>query len=244
MNNSTGCVIVSGGSRGLGLTIVEHCLSRGLAVATFARSSTQEIQDLQQEYDSQLFFASLDIVNFEDVSKFVSDVSAKFGRIYALINNAAIGQDHLLSHISNDKIEQILRINLLAPILLTKSVIKKMLLSEGAAHIVNISSICGSRGYPGLSAYSATKGGIDAFARSMAREVGSRGILVNNIAPGFFLSEMSSLLSDEQMQTITRRTPTGKLIEPEEIFGVLNFLLFDNTNITGQTFFVDGGITI
>ena len=78
----------------------------------------------------------------------------------------------------------------------------------------------------------------------MAREVGSRGILVNNIAPGFFLSEMSSLLSDEQMQTITRRTPTGKLIEPEEIFGVLNFLLFDNTNITGQTFFVDGGITI
>jgi len=244
MNINKGAILISGGSRGLGLNFVENCLKRGYPVATFARTETDDIRQLKKEYAELLLFSELDATNLDALKDFVGQTGEKFQHIYGLINNAAIGQDHLLSHLATEKIEQIVKVNLLAPILLTKLVIKKMLIENKAGHIINISSICGSRGYPGLSVYSATKGALDAFTRSMAREVGERNILINSIAPGFFLSEMSSLLSDQQMQTITRRTPTNKLVEPEEILPILNLLLFENSNMTGQTVYIDGGITI
>ena len=236
-------VVVSGGSRGLGLEIVEHLLQRGANVATFARSDTEATRELAVKHGERFHFEALDARDLERTASFVDAACERFSPPYGLVNNAALGQDHLLAQTPPEAVARLLAVNLNAPILLTRSMIRKMLLSGTGGRIVNISSICGLKGYPGLVVYSATKGAMDAFTRSLAREVGARNILVNSIAPGFFESEMSSVLSVEQLDTIRRRTPTGRLIESKEILPVLDMLLFSNTNLTGQTIVVDGGIT-
>jgi 3-oxoacyl-[acyl-carrier protein] reductase len=240
MNTKQDIVIISGGSRGLGLEIVKYCLAQDFLVATFSRKRTPEIDLLKEEYKEQLFFSEVDITDNDSLSCFVKEVAAK-GNIYGLINNAAIGQDHLLANMSVKVITDIININLTSTILLTRLVLKRMMLSNNGGHIINISSICGSRGFTALTVYSATKGAIDAFTRSLAREVGERGIFVNSIAPGFFSSEMSSVLTEDQLETITRRTPTRKLTEPADVISALKFLLTEENNVTGQLVFVDGG---
>jgi 3-oxoacyl-[acyl-carrier protein] reductase len=237
-------IIISGGTRGLGLAMTTHCLQRGCAVATFARQATKEIEAAGAAHPGRLHFEPLDASAAEPIEKFVERVAAKFGAIHGLVNNAAIGQDHLLAHIAPAMVESIITVNLTGPILLTRSVVRRMLLGGAGARIVNITSICGTRGYPGLTVYSATKGGMDAFTRSLARELGGRGILVNAIAPGFFSSAMSSVLARQQLETITRRTPTERLCTEQDILPVLDMLLFEPINQTGQTIAVDGGATI
>lgn len=236
-------LFISGGSRGLGGAIVSHWLERGASVATFARRRTPQVGALVERFPERLLFAELDATSTGDVNRFVAEAVERFGRIDFLVNNAAMGQDHLLANMSPELIRAVTETNVVAPILLTRTVVRHMLLA-GAGRIVNISSICGTRGFPGLSVYSASKGAMDAFARSLARELGSRGILVNSIAPGFFASEMSSVLSSEQLETIRRRTPTGRLIDEEEILPLLDQLLLGPPSITGQTYCVDGGATL
>jgi 3-oxoacyl-[acyl-carrier protein] reductase len=238
---TNGGIIVSGGSRGLGLVFVRHCLSKGAAVASFARSTSDEMNELAANHPDRFFFAPVDATDRDAVSGFVGTVAKRFGSICGLINNAAIGQDHLLAHMSPEIMDRILDINLRAPIMLTREVIRHMLLNANGGRIVNISSICGSRGYQGLTVYSACKGGLDAMTRSLAREVGERGILVNSLAPGFFSSEMSEVLDVDQMNTIRRRTPTDRLTTPEDLLATLDLLIFEPGNITGQVLTVDGG---
>ena len=234
---------MSGGSRGLGLAIVKACLEEGYAVSTFARSETGETRQLAERFGDRFGFSSIDGRDERAVSALVRSAAERF-ELWGLVNNAAIGQDHLLPHLSLDRLRAIVDIDIVAPIVLTRAVVKRMLLNEHGGRIVNVSSICGSRGYPGLTVYSAAKGALDAFTRSLAREVGPRHILVNSVAPGFFSSEMSEVLSDEQMQVIVRRTPTQSLCTAEDITPVVSQLLFHNRNITGQTFYVDGGATV
>jgi 3-oxoacyl-[acyl-carrier protein] reductase len=237
-------ILLSGGSRGLGLAMVQHLLQRGQSVATFARSATPAMQTLAAKHPGKFLFQPLDATDAAAVKKFVADAEAKLGPITGLVNNAAVGQDHLLIHMAEEDIDRILAINLRGPFLLTKAVLRKMMLRQDGGRIVNVSSICGSRGFTGLTIYSATKGALDAFTRSLAREVGSRGILVNSLAPGFFSSEMSEVLSEEQMDVIRRRTPTGTLSEPRHILKALDYLLFEADNVTGQVLAVDGGSSI
>jgi 3-oxoacyl-[acyl-carrier protein] reductase len=234
-------VIVSGGSRGLGLVMARHCLAKGSPVATFARSATPEMDQLAAQHPGRFHFETLDAADAAALEQYVGRVAAKFGSIFGLINNAAIGQDHLLAHISPAEIDALLTVNLKAPILLTRAVLRRMMINPAGGRIINITSICGSRGYAALTVYSATKGGMDAFTRSLAREVGSRNILVNAIAPGFFPSAMSSVLAQRQLDTIRRRTPTERLCTETDVLPVLDILLFSDANITGQTWFVDGG---
>lgn len=238
---SQAVAIVSGGSRGLGLGMVEHLLAKGCKVATFARSGTPATTRLAANHPGEFYFAAVDAADAKAVQAFVTAARAALGPVTLLVNNAAVGQDHMLSHMPLDKIEQLLAINLLGPIVLTKAVVRAMLVDGRGGRIVNISSICGQRGYPGLAVYSATKAGLDGFTRSLAREVGARNILVNSIAPGFFLSEMSSVLAPEQTASIVRRTPTGKLVDEHNVLPVLDMLLFTDHNMTGQTVVVDGG---
>jgi 3-oxoacyl-[acyl-carrier protein] reductase len=236
-------VLLSGGSRGLGLHLTEHLLEGGHVVWTFARSATDATEQLEAEPGGRFHFRALDARDMDGMKGLVADLVGEHGRIDALVNSAAVGQDHLLSHTPPDVIDAIIGINIKAPILLTRLVLRHMLVADRPGRIVNISSICGSQGYPGLVVYSASKGAMDAFTRSLAREVGGRGILVNSIAPGFFESEMSSVLSADQLATIKRRTPTGILSVESQIAEVLDMLLFSDTNITGQTIYVDGGVT-
>jgi 3-oxoacyl-[acyl-carrier protein] reductase len=199
---------------------------------------------LQAEYGEKFYFEALDAVDQSGVQKFVGSVNRRFGSIDALINNAAVGQDELLVHTSPERVAQIISINITAPLLLTRLVVRRMLLNRGQNSVVNITSICGSRGYKGLSVYSASKGALDAFTRAMARELGEAGIAFNSVAPGFFASDMSSVLLPEQMDTIRRRTPSGDLTDEKNVLAVVDLLLSRETNIDGQTITVDGGISI
>lgn len=236
-------ILISGGSRGLGAHFVSHLLAAGHAVATFARKPTPLMAELTDRHPGRFEFLACDANDLVALTGFVNRLADRFGGIHGLINNAAIGQDHLLVHTAPAIVQSIIATNLAAPILLTRLVLKQMLLQEGGGRIVNISSICGLRGYTGLTVYSATKAALDAFTRSLAHEVSGRGVLVNSIAPGFFESEMSSVLSAEQLATIRRRTPTGHLTTEANLLPVLEMLLFSDTNMTGQTIVVDGGIT-
>lgn len=237
-------IIISGGSRGLGLHFAEELLKNGNSVATFARSRTEAMDKLEAEYPGKFIFESLDATNEDGIKKFVRKVQKAFGSIDSLVNNAAIGQDQLLMHTDIDTIKRIIDINIAGPIILTRAVLKYMFIQDNGGNIVNIGSICGSRGYTGLSVYASSKGAIDAFTRSLARELGERNILVNSLAPGFFESEMSSVLLPEQLNVIKRRTPTRVLSNEDNIFKMLDLVLARVTNIQGQTMFIDGGITI
>jgi 3-oxoacyl-[acyl-carrier protein] reductase len=236
-------ILVSGGSRGLGLDIVGHLAQAGHVVATFARSLTGELSRLAGRHPGAVRAWACDARDHAAVAARVGELAREFGRIDGLVNNAALGQDHLLAHMPPKLIGEIIAVNVEAPLLLTRIVLRQMLLQDGGGRIVNISSICGSRGFPGLAVYSATKGAMDAFTRALAREVGERGILVNAIAPGFFESEMSAVLSADQLGTIVRRTPTGRLTSTAQILPVLDMLLFHDTNMTGQVLPIDGGAT-
>lgn len=236
-------IFISGGSRGLGGHLVEHFLAIGHTVSTFARNETELTHRLSEDFAGQFQFTQCDAMDLAKISVALDKLEAKTGSIDILINNAAIGQDHLLVHTDPSVVRRILSTNIEAPILLTRLVLKKMLLQDNGGRILNISSICGSKGYTGLSAYSASKGAMDAFTRSLAQEVSGRGILVNSIAPGFFESEMSAVLSSDQLATIKRRTPTGQLTTDANLLPVVDLLLFADTNITGQTLTIDGGAT-
>jgi 3-oxoacyl-[acyl-carrier protein] reductase len=234
-------VLVSGGSRGLGLAFVEHLAGLGHVVATFARRMTGELEALGKRHPETLRTWACDARDYRRLDHEVGALVKEFGRIDGLVNNAALGQDNLLAHMRPSAIGELIATNVEAAVMLSRTLVRQMLLQEGGGRIVNISSICGSKGYPGLTVYSATKGAMDAFTRSLAREVGERGIFVNAIAPGFFESEMSSVLSSEQLSTIMRRTPSGKLTGTGQILPVLDLLLFGDTNITGQILLIDGG---
>ena len=238
------CIIISGGSRGLGLELVKFCLNKGYSVVTFARKITNEIEKIMSSNSEDFLFQIVDLSDVKMAKSIVDIASDKFGIIYGLVNNAAIAQDNLLTHTRDDEIHRIITVNLESQIVLTKYVIRKMLIQGLGGRIVNISSIASIRGYSGLTVYSATKAAINAFTRTLAQEVGSKGILVNAIAPGFFESDMSSVLTKEQLEIIIRRTPTLKLIKIEDILPVFNLLMFEDINVTGQTFLIDGGASI
>lgn len=237
------CVLVSGGSRGLGLAIVNSILDGGAKVAAFARTVTPEMEALAAEYPDRVFVGSVDATDHKAAVSFIKDASAHLGPIDGLVNNAAIGQDSLHVHTSPERIAAIIETNLTAPLVLTRAVLRHIMSNTGRGRVVNITSICAQRGYAGLVAYSATKGGLDSVTRALAREMHGR-VLVNSVAPGFFASEMSSVLGPNQLDTITRRTPTGRLVEPENVIPVVSMLLFADTNINGQVLVLDGGGSI
>lgn len=236
-------VLVSGGSRGLGLAIVQDILERGAKVAAFARTVTPELEELADEHPESVFVRSVDATDMSAVASFIADAARALGPIDGLVNNAAIGQDSLHIHTSPERIGDIITTNLTSPLLITRAVLRHMMAKGNRGRVVMITSICGQRGYSGLVAYSATKGGLDAAVRALAREMHGR-VLVNSVAPGFFASEMSSVLGNDQLATITRRTPSGRLVEPNHIVPLTSMLLFDDTNINGQVLVCDGGGSI
>ncbi len=240
---ASSCVVVSGGSRGLGLAIVESILANGAKVATFARTITPELEALAGEYPDRVHLASVDATDRKAINTFIKEAEAKLGPIDSLVNNAAIGQDSMHVHTSPERIEDIVTTNLVAPLVLTRAVLRRILAGPGRGRVVMVTSICAQRGYAGLVAYSSTKGGLDSAMRAIAREMHGR-VLCNSIAPGFFASEMSSVLGTTQLDAITRRTPTGRLVEPENVIPVLDMLLFADTNTNGQVLVTDGGGSI
>jgi 3-oxoacyl-[acyl-carrier protein] reductase len=233
-------VLLSGGSRGLGIAMVEDLLSRGVKVATFARTVTPELADLMTKYDGAALAAAVDTTDRAAVDAYIKRTEAELGPIDGLVNNAAIGQDSLHIHTSPDAIATIVNVNLTAPLLLTRAVVRRIMARGGRGRVVSITSICAQRGFPGLAAYAATKGGMEAATRALAREFRDR-VLINCVAPGFFASEMSSVLGQTELDAIVRRTPTGRLSEPSDVLPLVRTLLLDESNVQGQSYMIDGG---
>jgi 3-oxoacyl-[acyl-carrier protein] reductase len=236
-------VIVSGGSRGLGKAITEALLDAGYKVSAFSRTSSDFVQ--QMAGNDKFFFAQADLSNGPSISAFLKTADHLFGAPYGLVNCAATAAAGLLATASEDSIRKVLSVNAEGTLCLTRRVVRRMLIARAGGVILNISSISSLRGFKGLSTYAFTKGGLDAFTRALARELGPERIRVNSIAPGYYDTDISRSLTEAQKQQILRRTPLGRLGEPEDVVGAVRFLLSDEASfITGQVLVVDGGSTV
>jgi 3-oxoacyl-[acyl-carrier protein] reductase len=243
-------VIVTGGSRGLGAAMIAGLLADGYRVSTCSRSKTEIIDQLSCEYADRFFWAPCEVGEADQVDAFVAAANKQAGddRLWGLVNNAGIAQAGILASFPNVESERILKVNLLGTIQMARAAAKVMLAQKTDAfkggRIINISSIIGTRGYNGLSAYSASKAGVDGFSRALARELGPRQITVNSVAPGYVATEMSATLNAAQMKQIVGRTPLGRLASEDDILNAVRFFLGQSSSaITGQTLIIDGGIS-
>jgi 3-oxoacyl-[acyl-carrier protein] reductase len=239
--------IVTGGTRGLGLGIVHGLLAAGYDVIAIARHESDELVALKREVRpgraATVHFQAFDLCDISNIPALVKDLRKQFGSIYGLVNNAGIGTGGLLATMRDAQIERIVRLNTVAPVILTKYVLRSMM-ADNAGRIVNIASIVSFTGYSGLSVYSATKASLIGFTRSLAREIGGLGITVNAIAPGFVDTEMTSSLDSDQRAKIKRRSALRRLVEPADVANAVEFLLSDKAkNITGTVLTVDAGST-
>ena len=240
-------VIVTGGSRGLGLSIVQRLAHSGFRPIAIARSEGKEFAKARQEAAEagtpSFDFVPYDLTDIEGLHELVRQLRGRFGAIYGLVNNAGMSTDGVLALTPTAQIEQVVRLNTLSPMVLTKYVVRSMM-ADGGGRIVNISSIIASTGYSGLSVYAATKASLVGFTRSLAREVGRVGINVNAVAPGFVDTEMTRGLTTEQRQKIERRSALRRLVEAGDVADAVQFLLGEQSkNITGTVLTVDAGNT-
>jgi 3-oxoacyl-[acyl-carrier protein] reductase len=246
MTNTEGrVVVITGGSRGLGAVIVQAYLDAGYRVATCARTRTEQVDSWLSDGDTadRLLFCETDVSDRGDDAAFIKAVVERWGRVDILVNNAGVARDGVIATAREADVDTVIDLNLKGTLEITRLVTRRML-SQGGGYIVSISSIVGLSGYRGLTVYSATKAALDGLTRALSRELGSRNIFVNSVAPGYLRTEMSHGLDEEQLEQIVRRTPAGRLGDPEDIARLVMFLTSeDNTYITGQTFVADGGLT-
>jgi 3-oxoacyl-[acyl-carrier protein] reductase len=240
-------VILTGGSRGLGAAAVRALLDAGYFVSTCSRKKTEFIEEMETDPASKdrFFYQALDVENVSEHEHFLDTCVERAGcGLHGLVNNSGIAMSGVLATFPNIDSERILKVNLLGPMAMSRAAIKHFLKGRQGGRIVNISSIIGSRGYNGLAAYSASKAGLDGLTRALARELGRLKVTVNSIGPGYVRTDMSAALSEGQMDQIARRTPLGRLGEPEDTVALMLFLLSDAASyITGQVILVDGGIS-
>ncbi len=237
-------VLVTGGSRGIGLGIAQRLAVAGFNVVAVARRESDELRAaIGEARQGNLHFRACDLSAIDDLPAFVKATRDEFGAIYGLVNNAGIGTEGLLATMHNSDIEALVRLNVLSPVILTKYVVRHMM-ADGEGRIVNISSIIASTGYNGLSVYGATKAAATGFTRSLAREVGKVGITVNAIAPGFIDTELTHNLGGEGRERIAKRAALRRLPEVDDVARMVEYLFSDGgRNITGSVLTIDAGNT-
>jgi 3-oxoacyl-[acyl-carrier protein] reductase len=247
MPDATRSVLVTGGSRGLGLAICQKLAGAGYRVITVARHKnknvTAAIAQAERASKGALHFVPFDLGKIDEIPGLVRGLRKEFGPLFGLVNNAAIRHYGVLSTMHNTRLEEQVRVNTLSPIVLTKYVVRGMM-SAGAGRIVNVASIIGATGYSGLAAYAATKTSMLGFTRSLAREVGRLNINVNAVSPGFLATDMTRPFDQDDLQKIMRRTALRRFPEVEDVADAVEFLLGDKArNITGTVLTVDAGAT-
>ena len=240
-------VIVTGGSRGLGLAMSGALAAGGYRVIAVARKVSAELAaaaaKAAQDGRGAIEFRACDLSDLAAIAPLVRALRADFGALYGLINNAGLGTSGILSNMRDQEIQRLIQLNTVSPIVLSKYVVRSMM-TQREGRIVNIASIVATTGYSGLSVYSATKASLIGFTRSLAREVGQLGITVNALAPGFVATEMTHELSDSQREKIARRSALHRMPEPIDVAHSALFLLGESgRNITGTVITIDAGNT-
>lgn len=241
-------VIVTGGSRGIGLGIVRRLANAGCRAIAVARKESPELREAIQEAAKNgagaIGFSAYDLADTSGMPALVKQLRKDHGPIYALVNNSGMSIEGTLALTNPAQIEQIVRLNVVSPILLSKSVLRSMMADGAGGRIVNLASIVASTGYSGLSVYAATKASMLGFTRSLAREVGRAGVTVNAVAPGFIDTEMTKSLTEEHREQIARRSALRRLAEVDDVAAAVEYLLSDGArNITGTVITVDAGNT-
>jgi|SRR6185437_6441278 len=240
-------VLVTGGSRGLGLGIVRKLTAAGYRVIAVARGENEQFRKARSEIEvthpGSLGFSILDLAEVEKIAGFVSQIRKEYGPIYGLVNNAGISHEGSLAMMSIAEIDKLVRVNTLAPIVLTKYVVRGMM-SDGSGRVINVSSIMAFTGFSGLSVYGATKSSLIGFTRSLAREVGRSGITVNSVAPGFIETQLTQGMDTEERDRIKRRSALRRFAEVDDVANTVEFLMSEKAkNITGTVITVDAGST-
>ncbi len=236
--------LVTGASRGIGAAIADQLGSEGAIVVGTAtsQSGAEAITARFAEKGIQGKGAVLNVTDAASVAALLEDVTASYGTPQVLVNNAGITKDNLLMRMSEDEWFDVINTNLSAIYRLSKACLRGMMKARWG-RIINISSVVGSMGNAGQSNYAATKAGVAGFARSLAKEVGSRGITVNTVAPGFIDTDMTKVLSDDQKNLMLANIPLARLGQPEEIASVVKFLASDAASyVSGETIHVNGGM--
>jgi 3-oxoacyl-[acyl-carrier protein] reductase len=237
-------VLVTGGTRGVGLAVARKLATDGYCVFALGRRESDDLSRAVAEFPAgMLNFVPFDLANVDVIPDLVREMKSEHGPLYGLVNNAALGTEGLLSNMHNSDIERLVKLNITSPITLSKYAVRAMM-TKGEGRIVNISSIIGFTGYSGLSVYGATKAAMLGFTRSLAREVGRLGVTVNAVAPGFMETEMTASMDDNQRAKIAKRSALQRLVDVEDVANAVSYLMSDAArNVTGTTITVDAGNT-
>ena len=235
--------LITGASSGLGRHFSKTLSEAGATVILSARRM-DNLVELQKELNGKSHIFSLDVTSAESVEQLFKEIKKEFGSAEILVNNAGIHMDNILLRMDTKEWKKVLDVNLNGPFYLTRLLLKDMIKNK-QGRIINISSISGTDGNKGQSNYSASKGGLLAFTKSLAKEVGRRNITVNCIAPGIIETDMIADLSDTVKTDYLKRIPLKKFGKPEDIGKMILFLCSDEASyITGQTFYIDGGMSL
>jgi 3-oxoacyl-[acyl-carrier protein] reductase len=236
-------VLVTGASRGIGLAIAKRLADTGFTVIALARTQGEALSAAIDASGGAIVFTPFDLTKIDAIPDLVRDLKLAHGPLYGLVNNAGLSSDGLLANTHNSQIEAVIQLNVTAPIVLTKYVVRGMMAGSGG-RIINMASIIGSTGYSGLSVYGATKAALIGFTKSLAREVGRVGVTVNAIAPGFIDTDMTAGLGEEGRQRVIGRSALRRLAETQDVAAMVDFLMGEGgRNITGAVLTVDAGNT-
>lgn len=243
------CVIVTGASSGIGAGIAKKFAKDGYNVVINyynenTKSDAEAVQKECEEYGAEAMIFQADVSDSEQSKALASAAFEKYGNVYALVNNAGITRDGLMMRMSEDQFESVINANLKSVFLMSKNVLPYMTKAR-RGRIINMASIAGIYGNAGQTNYSASKAGIIGLTKSLAREVGSRSITVNAIAPGFINTKMTAVLSDELKKDAADKIPLKRMGEPSDIAAAAAFLASEGAGyITGNVLCVDGGMTL
>ncbi|MBF7072913.1 3-oxoacyl-ACP reductase FabG [Glaciecola sp. MH2013] len=233
--------LVTGASRGIGKAIAEDLIAKGATVIGTA-TSENGAKAISQFIGANGVGKVLNVTDDESMSDLLTQINAEFGVIDILVNNAGITRDNLLMRMKDDEWNDIIQTNLTSVFKLSKAVLRGMM-KKKHGRIVNIGSVVGSSGNAGQANYAAAKAAVIGFSKSMAREIASRGITVNVVAPGFIDTDMTKGLNDDQKEAIFKDIPANRLGAPEEIAATVGFLVSNEAGyITGETIHVNGGM--
>lgn len=239
--------IVTGASRGIGREIAILLGKEGAKVAvnySGSKEKAEEVVELIKQSGGEAFAIQANVSDAEQVKQMIDETLKSFGSIDMLVNNAGITRDNLLMRMKEDEWDDVMNINLKGVFLCTKAVTRQMM-KQRTGKIVNLASIVGVTGNPGQANYVAAKAGVIGLTKTTAKELATRNITVNAVAPGFITTDMTDALPEDIKEQMLGSIPLGKLGSAEDVAGAVAFLLSDDANyITGQTIHVDGGMVM